>query len=372
MSQRGTPRLTVLYMDIGRDWRGGQRQILWMGEGLLRHGGRPIFALRPGAPLGERARAAGIEVVEIDPAFAEFGPWTVLRLRRLVRRERVAILHPQSGHTMALAALAAAGTGAKIVFARRTSFAMRDDAGTRLKYGRADRIISVSRAGLEALVRAGLDPARMEVIPSGIHPLRDTVPASAATLASFGVPSGAPLVVMVGALTGVKDPLTFARAVAAARRRVRALHALLVGEGPLRAAVEAEARTLGIADALHLTGFRADTESLIAAADVACLTSTSEGTPGVLIDALALARPIVATAVGGVSEVVIDGESGLLAPAGDAGALGEAIARVLGDPLLAARLSEGAHARAREFTIDRTVSRTIAVYERLLAGKDGP
>ena len=97
--------LTILYLDINTEWRGGQRQLLWMGEGLRRHGGRPIFALRTGAPLAERARASGIEVIAIDPLIAEWGPWTVLRLRRVIKREKVSIVHAQSGHTMALAAL---------------------------------------------------------------------------------------------------------------------------------------------------------------------------------------------------------------------------------------------------------------------------
>ncbi|HEY9514436.1 MAG TPA: glycosyltransferase family 4 protein, partial [Gemmatimonadaceae bacterium] len=322
----------MVYLDIGSEWRGGQRQILWMGEGLQRHGGRPIFALRPGVPLDVHARESGIEVVNIDPTISEMGPWTILRLRRLIAREGVDILHPQSGHTLGLSAIAAAGTRARVVFARRTTFSVRGNAGTRWKYSRADRVISVSRAGVEALVRAGVDAARIDVIPSGIHLGSEACPASRETLAGFGVPPGAPLVVMVGALTAVKDPLTYVRAVAVARREVPELRALLVGEGGLRGAVEAEVMSLGLGDAFRLTGFRDDHDSLIAAGDVACLSSTLEGTPGVLIDALALGRPIAATAAGGVPEVVHDGESGLLTPVGDAEALGRSIARILRDP----------------------------------------
>ncbi len=353
-------------MDLGTGWRGGQRQILWMGEGLKRRGGRPIFALRPGAELAARARSSGIEVVHVDPTISELGPWTVLRLRRLIAREKVDILHPQSGHTIALAALAAAGTRARIVFARRTTFPVRDNIGSRLKYSRADRIISVSRAGVEALVAAGVDVTRVDVVPSGI-PLDDLAPpASPELLASFGVPHGAPLVVMVGALTDVKDPITFVRAVAVAKRRVRNLHALLVGEGHLRAAVEAEAHALELDDSFRLTGFRDDHDSFIAAGDVAALSSKLEGTPGVLLDALALGRPIAATAAGGVPEVVEDGVSGLLTPVGDPDLLGGAIARLLMDEPLAARISAAARERAREFSIDATVERTIAAYERAL------
>ena len=356
-------------MDLGTAWRGGQRQILWMGEGLARRGGRPIFALRPQAQLAERARASGIEVVHVDPTIPEFGPWTILRLRQLIARERVDILHPQGGHDLALAAMASLGTRARVVFARRTTFSIRDNLGTRLKYARADRVISVSRAGVAALLGAGVDAERIEVIPSGIPLGREVAPASRETLAQFGVAPGAPLVVMVGAITSQKDPLTFVRAIAVARRAVPGVRALLVGEGIHRDEVEREIRALGLEDALRLTGFRSDSESFIAAGDVACLSSATEGTPGVLLDALALGRPIAATAVGGVAEVVEEGVSGLLTPVGDADALGASVARILLDPSLAQRLSEAAKIRAREFSIDRTVERTMAAYRRALDSK---
>jgi glycosyltransferase involved in cell wall biosynthesis len=358
-------------MDFGTAWRGGQRQILWMGEGLRRHGGRPIFALRPGAELAARARASGIEVVDVDPALPEIGPWTALRIRRLIARERVDILHPQSGHTLAMAALAAAGTRARIVFARRTTFPLRRNPGTRLKYSRAARIISVSRAGVDELVRAGVDPSRIEVVPSGIPLGRLAPPASPELLASFGVPAGARLAVMVGALTDVKDPITFVRAVAVAKRRLPALQALLVGEGHLRGEVEAEVHALELDDTLHLTGFRDDHASFIAAGDVAVLSSKMEGTPGVLIDALALARPIAATAAGGVPEIVEHEVSGLLTPVGDPDLLGGAIARLLLDGALAARMSAAGAVSAQRFSIDATVDGTIASYERALGASRG-
>ncbi len=361
-------RITVVYMDLGTAWRGGQRQMLWMAEGLRRAGGRAIFALRPRAALAERARASGLDVVHVDPTISELGPWTVMRLRRLISRERVDILHPQGGHDLALAAMASLWTNARVVFARRTTFSVKRDLGTRLKYARADRIISVSHAGIRALLEAGVDPSRIEVIPSGVPVPREVAPVPRETLARYGVEPRDPLVVMVGAVTDQKDPITFVRAVAVARRAVPRLRALLVGEGNRKEEVEREVRTLGLGEVVRLTGFRSDSESFIAAADVVCLSSATEGTPGVLLDALALGRPIAATAAGGVSEVVEDGMSGLLTPVGDADALGASIARILLDPELAAQLSAAARSRARLFSIDRTVERTIAVYERTLAG----
>jgi glycosyltransferase involved in cell wall biosynthesis len=369
----GSPTpLTILYLDINTQWRGGQRQLLWMGEGLRRHGGRPIFALRSGVPLAERARATGIEVLTIDPLIAAGGPWTVLRLRRAISRERISIVHAQSGHTMTLAALAAAGTTARIVFARRVTSPLRENRPTRWKYARAERLISVSRAGVEGLLRVGVDPARVRVVPSGVPLDRPIVSATPELLASFGVPVGAPLAVMVAALTTSKDPLTFVRAIQVARREVPELHALIVGEGPLRHTLLREIAALGLADIVHLTGFRTDPESLELAASVVVLSSRSlEGTPGVLLDALALGKPIVATSVGGVPEVIENHRSGLIVPIGDVQALGRAIARVLLDADLSRRLSAGARARSPMFAIEKTVDRTVEIYRELLAERTG-
>lgn len=364
---------SVLYLDVNTEWRGGQRQVLWLAQGMRARGARVMLALRPHAALTERARAAGLTVMNIDPWIPEFGPWTVLRLRRFLQRKRIDILHPQDGHSMGLAALAALGTRTKVVFARRVARPLHPGAATRWKYRRADRIISVSRAGIHWLAEIGIDPARIDVVPSGIPLDREIEPASPETLRAVGVPPGVPLAVLVGALAEMKDPLTFVRAIAVARQRVPAVHALLVGDGPLRADIERERGALGLDDVVHLAGFRRDADALLATASVAVLSSwKDEGTPGVLMDAMALGLPIVATSAGGTAEVVEADVSGLLVPPRDARALGEAIARVLAEPALASRLAAGARARAPMFSIERTIQLTIESYLAALRGRSPP
>jgi glycosyltransferase involved in cell wall biosynthesis len=184
----------------------------------------------------------------------------------------------------------------------------------------------------------------------------------------LGVPPDVPLAVQVSALVRHKNPLGFVHAIAAARRRVPALHALLVGEGPLREEAAREVRALGLENAVHLTGFRTDPEALTAAADVVVLSSVAqEGTPGVLMDAMALGRPVAAMAAGGVPEVVEQGVSGIVVPIGDSEALGDAIAEIVSDPARAARMGAAGVERAKCFDIQRTVDRTIEVYRSLLA-----
>jgi glycosyltransferase involved in cell wall biosynthesis len=322
-------------------------------------------AARPGEPLATRLAARGVPVIPLAP-LSEVDPRAVARLRGVIRREGVQIVHAHTGHAVSLAALATLRSPARVVVTRRVDFPLRRSWGTRWKYGRADAVIGVCRTAAESVRRLGIDPARVHVVHSGVDLGRRIEPAGREALEALGVPAGAPLVVQVAALVDHKDPLTFVRAMAVARERVPAAHALLVGEGGMRPAVEAELDALGLRGVVHLTGYRTDADALIAAADVVTLSSTAEGIAGVLIDAISLGKPVAATRTGGVPEVIVDRECGLLVPVGDAKALGEAIARLLTDRALARRLGEAGLARAPEFSIERTVERTIAVYRRLL------
>ena len=358
--------LTVLHVDTERGWRGGERQALWLAEGVRRAGHRSVIAARPGEPLAERAHLAGIDVVPSAP-LTEFDVLAAARLRRVIEARGVHIVHAHTGHSVALAAIATLGTRARVVVTRRVDFHLKRNWGTRWKYGRASAIIAISRAVANVLAAGGIDPGRIEVIPSGIDLSRRFVPATPEALAGLGVPPDAPLVVQVAALVGHKDPVTFVRAIARARGAVPGLHALLVGEGPLRPAVEGEVRRLGLDGAVHLAGYRTDADSLLAAASVATLSSEEEGLGTVLLDALSMGKPTAATAAGGIPEIIEDGVSGLLVPVGDHEALGAAIARAATDRALAERLAAGARRRAAEFSVERTAERTLAVYERVLA-----
>jgi glycosyltransferase involved in cell wall biosynthesis len=341
--------------------------VFWLAQGLAAAGHRSVVAARAGEPLAGRAARAGLPVVSCNPLF-EFDPAAALALRRTIRREGVQIVHAHTAHAVALAAIATLGTTAHMVLTRRVDFRLRPNWGTRWKYGRASAIIAISRAVADVLVTSGIDRARVEIIPSGVDLSRVIEPAPRETLAALGVPHGAPLVVQVAQFVGHKDPVTFVRAIAAARARVPALHALMLGDGPLRGAVEAAIASHGLRDAVHLAGYRQDADAVLAAADVVTLSSREEGLGTVLIDALSLGKPVAATAAGGIPEIVEDGVSGLLAPPGDAERLGAAIAALIEDRALAERVSAAARRRAEHFSVTRTTELTAAVYERVLGG----
>ena len=357
--------MRILHIDTERGWRGGERQALWLAQSLERRGHPSIIAARPDEPLALRAREVGLEVAPSTPSF-EADPAAVLGLRR--RLSGVDIVHAHTGHAVGLGALATLGTGVKLVVSRRVDFPLRRNLGTRWKYGRAAAIIAISRAVADVLSRGGIAPERIVVVHDGTDTGRAIAPASSETLASLGVPTGLPLVVQVAQLVPHKDPLNFVRAIAAARERVTALQALLVGDGPLRQEVADAVRTLGLEGSLHAVGYRNDADALLAAADVVVLSSCEEGMGSVLLDALFLGKPVAATRAGGIPEVIAHGESGLLAAVSDPRALGAHIASLLEDRALAARLAAAARARADDFSIERLTDRTLAVYERVLSG----
>jgi glycosyltransferase involved in cell wall biosynthesis len=145
---------------------------------------------------------------------------------------------------------------------------------------------------------------------------------------------------------------------------------VLIGEGPLRGALEARARALGVLERCRFTGARSDVADLVAALELVALPSRSEGLPFALLEAMALGRPVVATAVGGCPEVVEEGRTGLLVPAGDPAALAGAISRLLERPEEARAMgARGADRVRAEFTLARMVGGLEALYAAELAAK---
>jgi len=356
----------VLHVDTERGWRGGERQALWLARELARRGHGSTVAARLGEPLAARAVEHGLEVVDCSPR-SEIDPAAAVRLRRAISKHEINIVHAHTAHAVAVGALATLGTTVPLVVARRVDFALRNNAGTRWKYGRAAAIIAVSNAVARVLETGGVDADRIHVVPDGVDTQRVVVPATRDELAALGVPADAPIVVQVSQLVGHKDPVNFVRAVARLHEHRPNAHALLVGDGPLRGEVEREAERLRLQHVLHVTGYRTDADALLAAANVATLSSREEGMGSVLLDALAFGLPIAATRAGGIPEVVVDGESGLLADVGDPNGLGNAIRRLLEDGTLVTRMKRNAVARAELFSVERMTERTMSVYESVLS-----
>jgi glycosyltransferase involved in cell wall biosynthesis len=306
-------------------------------------------------------------------------PRAPLRLARLLRRERVQLVHAHGQDASIVAAAACAFSGASLVVTRHVldepSVGWRQRLRARAACAamrRADAVVAVSRAVAGRVADlARIQPGAIEVIPNGVDLERFDRPGRecrAAVLEPLAIDTATPIVLVPAALREEKGHEVLLEALPELLRAVPSVQVLIVGGGEREQELRARARPLG--ETVRFLGPRDDMPDLMAACDVVVLPSRAEALPTALMEAAAAGRPVVATRVGGVPEVVEDGRTGLLVPAGDPHALARALASVLADPVRAAALGDAARARARQrFGIDRQVQRTIELWTRVVAGR---
>ncbi|GIK56062.1 MAG: glycosyltransferase [Chloroflexi bacterium] len=199
----------------------------------------------------------------------------------------------------------------------------------------ADLYIANSHAGARWLAeQAHVPPAKIRTIHSGLDAVPFMQVARGQIRPSLSIPPDTPLIVSVGNLRKVKDQQTLIRAAHQLQQQGRPFHLLLVGDGQRRAALEQLTRDLNLADHITFMGRRADVSAILADSDIKVLSSRSEGLPAAIMEAMAAGLPVVATAVGGVPELVQDGLTGQLVPPDNAPALADALAVLLQNPSL--------------------------------------
>jgi glycosyltransferase involved in cell wall biosynthesis len=358
-----------VHVDSARTWRGGQNQVLVTVLGLRSLGHRTALVAHPTGELRRRAEE-GLDLIPLAPRM-EMDLTAAWRLSRVLRQLRPDIVHAHDPHGVAMAALAlsmhtgSARTG--LVASRRVDFHLGRNALSRWKYRQVDLFICASEAIRQMLLRDGIPRPKAVTVHEGID-LEHVAAAPRADLHNeLWLPHDAPIVGNVAALVPHKGQRHLIDAVPDVLRQEPDARFVIAGEGELRPSLEQQIRHLHLEKHVTLTGFRPDVLSLHKAFDVFVMSSVTEGLGTSLLDAMACGKPVVATAVGGIPEVVVDGETGFLVPPRDHAAMAAAIARLLGDRALRERMGAAGLARVRErFSVDRMVKDTLRVYERIV------
>jgi len=364
--------LSLFQIDAGKEWRGGQRQSLFLAKELKRKGLPFFFIVQPESPLHQKACEAELPVLPFKMR-NEFDLPAILRLAWAMKRKKCLLVHFHDAHSAAVGSVAA--SLAKVPFriiTRRVDFPLKKNYFSRRKYIKnIDVIIAISEGVKKVLVEGGVDPENVEVISSGIDFSSFEEDSSALTSKdylhrefSFAVDDY--LVGIVAHLADHKGHQYLIQATKILKQQAPKIKTIIVGEGPLSMELDRQAKELDVEDIIFFLGFRKDIPKILSSLDLFVLSSHLEGMGSSILDAMASRLPVVATKVGGIPEVVINGETGLLVPPRNPSALARAILMLYSDKTLASRLGQkGYELVHRKFSAEAMADKVVRLYEKV-------
>ena len=358
--------MIVLHVDEQTGWRGGEQQASYLIHGLADRGHRCIIAGRPGSPFIKADHGAP-DLLRIEaPCRGEIDPVTVMRLACAVRANKVDILHAHTSHAVTYACVARSlARRGKVVASRRVDFPPNRNLFSRWKYRQPDRIVAISDRIAQVLREFGVDEGRLRIVHSGIDVDRFDQPPL--TREELGVPEDAIVIGNVAALVDHKDHATLLDAMALVVRDTPHAHLLIAGDGPLHETLLNQTKTLGIEWNVHFLGYRKDVPRILRALDLFVMSSKEEGLGTSVLDAIACDIPVVATAGGGIPEMIKHHETGRLAPVQNPKELAACILQAFRNPNQSAIMAARAKALLHEkFTTQRMIEGNLSVYEELV------
>lgn len=369
MTQQATGPLPVLFVQTSMPVGGAETLLVNLVRRLDRTRFAPeVVCLKEPGPLGEALISEGVPVHHGLLA-GKYDLRVLPRLIALMRRRRIgAVVTVGAGDKMFWGRLAARLAGVPVVCSALHSTGWPDGVGrlNRKLTAITDAFIAVAAPHGEFLVDFEKFPAeKVRVIPNGVDTDRFVpAPQSTALREELGVEPNTPLVGILAALRPEKNHELFLAVADRVRRAVPESRFVVVGEGPERATIERIIAERGLEDAVHLLGNRDDVPAVLAALDVLMLTSHNEANPVSILEAMSCGVPVVATDVGSVSDSVIEGQTGYLAPAGDEPTLARRVTELLDEPLNARVMGEAGRRRVVERA---SLGVMVGGYERLIA-----
>lgn len=367
----------VLHTNFLHGWGGQSNRILTECAGLAALGWEILISAPSDSQLVARAKLQGLGVDErIGYAGLKSGALRdIMMMRQLLREFRPDIVHLHGGKDSWLFAGATAlGCPVPLPVVIRTKhnvFPVKDHALNRWQYGRLfDSIVCLSAAIVEQMrAKPYVDPEKLVQIPSAIDPERFRVPAGTRDRVrqEFGFEEHHVVIGMNGRLRPEKGHDILIRAIPAIADQFPLARFLIVGSGGLASQLSRQIDGTGYSDRVIMAGFREDVPDCLAAMDIYVQPSRSEGQGTTIVEASAAGLPIVASRTGGIPDVVVDGETGILVEPESPSALADGMRRMLQDAGLRARFGKAAQARAADkFSVSTMIARTDELYRTVL------
>jgi len=359
--------MKILHVETGRHLYGGPQQVIYLTKALLARGINNILVCLPGSGIDNAARDAGVTVRNLK-CVSDYDLAFAFRLRQLVLSEKPDIIHCHSrrGGDF-LGGLAATGVSIPAVISRRV-----DNTESpwiaKLRYKPFCKIIAISNTIANVLRASGITEERLTVIRSAVDTEQFKTPSDrVAFQVEFNLSNTDIVLATIAQLIPRKGHRYMLEAVAQLKNSYPHLKVIIFGQGSLEAALRKQTAKLGLEETVKFSGYRQDLDDYLACLDLLIHPALTEGLGVAALKASAAGVPVVGFAAGGLSEVVANGETGLLVPPKDVEALRVAITKLIEDPALRRKFGDTGRLRMQhDFSIESMVDDHVQLYESIL------
>ncbi|MFT5512432.1 MAG: glycosyltransferase involved in cell wall biosynthesis [Bacteroidia bacterium] len=360
--------ITILHISSPLSWRGGEQQLMYLHKGLLSLGyNSKVFCPNEGILASKLSIAERV----LYSKRSGFDPFVAYKLAKFCRANKIDLIHAHDAHAHTTAVLAASVFRNKtpVILSRRVDFPIGGSWFSKYKYNhkRVKAILCVSNV-IRDMVKPAIHASHIQVVTvhSGVDLSRFKSVTPIDIKAELSLPENAKLVANFSALAGHKDYFTFidtAEVICGERSEVVFL---IFGKGELEEELKIYVKSKNLVKQVLFVGFRNNLPEIYPNIDVLLFTSKTEGLGTTVLDAFASMVSVVATRAGGVPEMVIHEETGLLSPIGDSKSLANQVIQTLDDQNLSKRLTENALKKCESFSVDHLVRRTKNWYTNVL------
>lgn len=358
--------MRVLHISSPKTWRGGEQQLIYLVEELKTLGVWQIVMCPFNSSVHKYCLKNHLNHITYYKGFSA-NPMVAFRVSHICQKDKIDLLHVHDSHAHNFAILSAILTKntLPIIVSRRVDFPINGGPLSSFKYNhpRINKIICVSNAIKDIMMADVQDKSKLEVVHSGIDLSKFSSKKSTILREEFGIDDETLLIGNVAALAPHKNYPTFVRT---AKRVINAgikAKFFAIGEGPSRKVLESAITENGMENHIILTGFRNDISTILPELDIFLITSSTEGLGTSVLDAQAAGVPVVATAAGGIIEIIDNEKNGLIAPIENDEKLAEAVIKLAGDKTLRTLYSTAGKEKVKQFSKSITAKKTLEIYE---------
>jgi len=367
-----TDSIKVLHLSSEPTWRGGEQQIIYLVEESRKLGVEAVIGCRIDSEVEKYCHEEGLPFISL-PFKSAYDLKTALRILKVAGSHQFDLIqvHTSKSHTMAVIA-GLLGLKTPVILTRRVDFPVKNNWFSKFKYNYSKivKIICISETIKRITAPDIKDASKLTTIHSGVDMERFKPFHGSTWLRDhYNIPADIKIIGNTSAISDQKDYFTFVDVAERVLKQNSQTHFFIVGEGPERTTVEEYVSAKGLGGKITFTGFRKNIREILPSLNIFLFTSKTEGLGTSILDAMAAKVPIVATAAGGVFEMVTHEKTGLMYPVKDTEALANGVLRILKDDDLATRLVDHASETALHFTKEKTAKRTVELYKALLSKK---